>query len=111
MELTDLIPLNASGYTGIVMGNNVNQPRCNQCHLYDFCIRGCLGAQYEETGEVYCPIDSVCNFFDKKHEFLIKKYSETGILEALNQADYLSQHEKDSYNDLFKYYMEKKEKV
>lgn len=110
-ELTDLIPLNTSGYAGIVMGNNVNQPRCNQCHLYDFCIRGCLGAQYEETGEVYCPIDSVCNFFDKKHEFLIKKYSETGILEALNQADYLSQHEKDSYNDLFKYYMEKKEKV
>lgn len=57
-----------------------NLPQCEKCSIKHYCIKGCLGSQYEITGELFQPIESVCNLFKAKVEFLIKKYHEMGIL-------------------------------
>ena len=61
--------------TGSIKANNVQMcPICNysnlrnimygcrQCPINKFCIRGCMGSQYESTGDPLACIESVCKF-------------------------------------------------
>lgn len=50
--------------------------KCDTCALEDFCIKGCQGAQFEDSGELYYPIESVCNLQFAKTIFLIFNYTE-----------------------------------
>ena len=49
--------------------------KCDSCPIADYCMRGCYGAQYEATNEIFYPIESVCNLFYAKLIFLFSKYS------------------------------------
>jgi hypothetical protein len=44
------------------------------------CHKGCLGAQYESSGELFYPAISVCNLSIEKCKFLINKYYTSGVL-------------------------------
>lgn len=57
--------------------------KCNICKYAKLCLKQCLGAQYEVTGEILAPCNTVCNLFKAKIDLLIKKYDELGILERL----------------------------
>lgn len=42
--------------------------KCGDCPIGPFCMKGCLGSQYEETNEMFCPQDAVCNLFFTKYK-------------------------------------------
>lgn len=48
-------------------------PKCNNCVINKYCLKGCYGAQYETTGELFYPIDSVCNLYKARTIYLRKK--------------------------------------
>lgn len=57
-------------------------PFCDSCYLYKYCMKGCYGAQYEATGDLFYPAETCCDLFKIKvlflyckKEWLIKKYN------------------------------------
>jgi len=44
--------------------------KCDSCPNH-FCIKGCYGAQFESTGDLFYPCKSVCELFTAKFLFLI----------------------------------------
>ena len=57
------------------------KPKCDTCVLSNFCVRGCMGSQFENTGELFYPDPKTCNFFMAKITFLILKYEKLGLFE------------------------------
>lgn len=65
-------------------------PGCDRCLYSHFCLRGCYGAQREVEKDPFMPIESVCNLFRRKIDFLIDKYGQLGVwdnLEKLSPAN------------------------
>lgn len=58
---------------------------CDACPYNFFCIKGCFGAQLEATGDPYFPCSSVCNLEKQKIDFLIKKYTDIGLVAQLQK--------------------------
>jgi radical SAM protein with 4Fe4S-binding SPASM domain len=56
-----------------------NQPYCEQCGINNICTKGCLGAQYEVTGDLFTPIPTVCELEHVKILSMIEAYQEIGI--------------------------------
>lgn len=52
---------------------------CNSCQEKDFCMKMCLGAQYESNGDFFIPCHTVCNLFKAKYKKLRQLYNENGI--------------------------------
>ena len=58
-----------------ILTSNPNlYPKCDICNIRNFCIKGCFGAQYENSNELLFPCDSVCKLFNAKYKFLRYKY-------------------------------------
>lgn len=74
---------NLSMFINLTDSNRFYRPKCTFCEIRSFCMQGCLGAQYEETGECFANIESVCNLFKQSFDFLINKYMELGILDYI----------------------------
>jgi radical SAM protein with 4Fe4S-binding SPASM domain len=96
--------------TGVVAGNyalylqvrNIrgnHMFKCNRCPIQDFCLKGCLGSQYEVNDDHFMPIPSVCNFFKAKFRFLYEYYSTLGILPSITRS-----YGQDATNRLHKAY-------
>lgn len=89
-----------------VKANNVGQlidfknhhaslaPECCICWNNKNCIHGCLGSQFEWSGEVYLPIPSVCKLAKAKTSFILKMFVDTGILKSAMQQNILEDHHK-----------------
>lgn len=56
-----------------------NQPYCEQCSINKICPKGCLGAQYEVTGDFFTPIPTVCELEHMKIFAMIEGFQETGL--------------------------------
>lgn len=54
-------------------------PRCCACRYKNFCIKGCLGSQYEYSGEILHPIPTVCKLEQAKIDTLIELYNTYGV--------------------------------
>lgn len=65
-------------------------PKCVSCFAKDMCFKGCLGSQYETNGDYPIPIDSVCNLLKSRASYLLKVYSETGVLKSAIEQDLLN---------------------
>lgn len=63
-----LISVYSLGYKG--------HPKCDACPIGDICMRGCYGAQFESTGELFYPCHTVCDLWIAKALFLYYKYEE-----------------------------------
>lgn len=61
-------------------------PGCDCCPYNFFCLRGCYGSQREAGKDPFMPIESVCRLFRGKIDFLIDKYRELGVWEALEKV-------------------------
>lgn len=48
--------------------------KCDTCPNAPVCMRGCYGSQFENTGEIFYPVQSVCNLAFAKTLFLYHKY-------------------------------------
>lgn len=67
----------------ILLGSCKTSLKCDGCKFVNFCLRGCLGCQYEENNDPLIPCDTVCEMQKAKICFLIKKYARMGILEII----------------------------
>lgn len=80
--------------TGI-KGKNVNlayrilkqewdsSPVCGNCSIYGYCPLGCYGSQYENSGEILYPCDTVCQL--EKAKFLFSYLKGKQILEKYSK--------------------------
>ena len=48
-------------------------PFCDRCSLYNYCMRGCYGSQYEINGDLFYPNTTCCDLFKIKAMFLYFK--------------------------------------
>lgn len=60
-----------------------HQPYCEQCTIKEVCSHGCLGAQYEFTGDLFTPIPTVCALEHEKIRRLIKATKDIGAYEYI----------------------------
>lgn len=47
-------------------------------------MKGCLGSQFETNGNMFKFCESVCKMQKAKIDFLVDKYTELGVYEAMN---------------------------
>jgi len=62
-----------------------NFPYCEACPIKHICSGGCLGSQFEATGDPFTPIPKVCKLMHNKIRALIEVYKELGIYKSLLQ--------------------------
>lgn len=62
---------------------NKDYPVCKDCLYNILCPKGCLGSQYENSGNMFEPCNTVCDMYKAKIDFLINKYSELGVFDCL----------------------------
>ncbi|RLI04040.1 MAG: hypothetical protein DRP00_00175 [Candidatus Aenigmatarchaeota archaeon] len=58
-------------------------PYCEQCPVKYLCGKGCLGSQYEVTGDLFTPIPTVCEMEHWKLYCYVEKMKDLGLLDAL----------------------------
>ena len=63
------------------MSNIYATPHCDTCVYNKFCIKGCAGSQYENTGDLFFPIPSVCKLEKAKISTTINYYQKNGIID------------------------------
>jgi len=68
---------------GHVAFDNDYQPMCEKCVINKLCTGQCLGAMYEETGDMFSPIPNVCRLEFKKVVSFIEKFKELGVLKDI----------------------------
>jgi radical SAM protein with 4Fe4S-binding SPASM domain len=58
-------------------------PYCEGCINKYFCAKGCLGSQFETTGDLFTPIPNVCQLeFGRTFQF-VKTMKEIGVLDLI----------------------------
>jgi radical SAM protein with 4Fe4S-binding SPASM domain len=60
-----------------------NQPQCENCLLKDICSFGCLGSQFEKTGDLFSPIPTVCQLEHVKISSIIRALKELKMFEIV----------------------------
>jgi radical SAM protein with 4Fe4S-binding SPASM domain len=89
-QIVDVEPQNMSGFLTTVLHGEESRPRCASCIYKWICHKGCLGAQFESSGELFQPAISVCQLFFNSFDFLINKYHTTGLLKSARKQGLLS---------------------
>ena len=90
-KIIGLIPSDGlSGYMQIKLLSPKFYPKCYNCDYRDFCIKGCLGAQYEYSGEILQPIPAVCKLEQAKINTLIELYNTSGVLDEAIKNHYIT---------------------
>lgn len=69
----------------ILNGTSKNIMQCEKCPISYNCMRGCLGAQYEATGEILQPCSSVCQLLKARLIFLYLKYKKMGVFRFVSE--------------------------
>lgn len=81
-KIVDIIPSNVCTYINVKTHPNNVHPRCNACIYNVMCHKGCLGAQFESSGELFLPCRSVCELQKRIARKLLTLYKEMGVLKA-----------------------------
>lgn len=58
-------------------------PYCESCVFEPICIGYCLGNSYENYQNILIPTKQVCDLYQQKNIFLIKKYNSMGMFDIL----------------------------
>lgn len=67
----------------IISLDGKNQPVCEACLIKHLCSLGCLGSQFEVTGDLFSPIPTVCRLEHAKIRAMIGAYKELGVFELI----------------------------
>lgn len=73
-KIIDIKANNVQLASALYLTSSLIKPRCSECPIKLFCVKGCLGSQYETTNEIFYPIDSVCELQKVKNIFLYFKF-------------------------------------
>ena len=60
--------------------NMMGSPKCGSCIYACYCMKGCFGSQFESTGDLFYPCDTVCDLYKARFIFLYHKYTSMGIM-------------------------------
>ena len=105
-KITDVEPENVFGFINIVTAPADAIPQCERCMYRHICTRGCLGAQFEATGEVFQPCVTVCDLFKTYFGFLVEYYDQLGVLDAALRNGWITERDMRIYNGIKEYYTE-----
>ena len=83
--------LNHELMVAIYSSKITNFPYCQDCMIKNLCTGGCLGSQYESTGDLFTPIPSVCLLEHGKVQSFIEVLEELNLLTTIIQ---ICSHEK-----------------
>lgn len=78
-KITKIKALNPEVMMAIFSMDGKEQPVCESCLLKHLCTQGCLGSQFETTGDLFTPIPTVCRLQHAKMAAMIKTYEDLGI--------------------------------
>lgn len=93
-------PGNVIGLINAKMMPSSSAPQCVFCPYLALCRRGCLGAQFESTGELYQPCVSVCKLSKRYLSFICYKYDELGILKSAFEQGLISTVQLEYYRNI-----------
>lgn len=93
-------PYNVSGYIAIKHSNWNMMPVCATCWARPFCIKGCLGSQFEHSGEIFLPNKQVCKLQKIKISCLLKLLTETKVLQTAINNGYLEEEELNDFKNI-----------
>jgi len=76
-------------YLAVLAGHADTYPYCVECPIKAVCTHGCLGSQYEVTGDLFTPIPTVCGLEMTKIIYGVKALLKLGIYDHA----YLNAHD------------------
>lgn len=82
-KIVDIESKDVETFIAIYSLDSQHQPYCEQCSIKEVCSHGCLGAQYEFTGDLFTPIPTVCALEHMKIYSIIKATKEIGAYEYI----------------------------
>ena len=94
-HIIDFKPNNIGAYINWRFHKVENYPVCSKCDYCKICLKVCLGAQFEHSGELYMPIDSLCKFYKTFYEYLYDLYKEYGILTQAKEFEWFMESDGD----------------
>lgn len=87
-KIVDINAKNVLLANRIINQSTLSMMNCASCTINNFCIRGCYGAQYENSKEIFYPCDTVCKLEKVKFLFIYNKaksiYDRFNLSEKLN---------------------------
>lgn len=81
-SIVDVEAFNMAGLLSTKFCHSDARPKCATCAYVKMCDKGCLGAQFESSGEVFQPVLSVCRLFKAWYNHLILLYYDSGVYDA-----------------------------
>ena len=82
-RITGIRADNPELFIGIISLQGRSQPVCESCLIKYLCSGGCLGSQFEVTGDLFSPIPSVCRLEHAKIKAMIAAYRELGVFDLI----------------------------
>ena len=82
-EIVDIEPLNVPMLLSVQSMNVANAPNCETCFIRSLCAGGCLGSQYEATGDPFIPINAVCALEHAKIMSALRAMKKIGVLDIV----------------------------
>lgn len=89
-KIVGVTAVNPSLYTVIKTNNTHLNIGCVSCIYDPYCLKHCLGAALESTGDLFLPPKSVCELHKMKLTFLAKSYCELGLTQIAVEKNYFS---------------------
>ena len=82
-EISGISALNSDLMFAIYTSSYRNFPYCQDCFIKNICPGGCLGSQYETTGDLFTPIPSVCLLEHGKFYSIIETFDKLGCTDTI----------------------------
>lgn len=82
-RITGIRADNPELFIGIISMQSRSQPMCESCLIKYLCSGGCLGSQFETTGDLFSPIPSVCRLEHAKIKAMVTAYKELGVFDLI----------------------------
>ena len=103
-KIVGVIPYNPGALLNITMMPIDSAPMCVNCVFKPVCHKGCCGAQFEASGEVFQPCLSVCQLLREMFGFMIAKFEDMGVFDSAKKQGIVSSHMLDTYYTIARYY-------
>lgn len=87
-EIVDYDVNNIDTYIAARSIKDLFLPGCVNCEWKNICLKGCLGSQYESSGDLFLKNKTVCDMFKAKYSFLLKLYNEYGVIKKSLEKGY-----------------------
>jgi len=85
-KIVDIEAYNTEIYLAVIAGHADTYPYCVECPIKAVCNHGCLGSQYEATGDLFTPIPTVCELEITKFIYGLKALIELGLFDLIHAS-------------------------